>query len=192
MRPPRLHRPSSPSSATHRASFLVSRVVSRPGTGLLVSALLLGSACIAGCQSKQGTAATVPDGAGASGDRVPVEPAWQKFAEENYYGVVQAGLPARSMVSAKFPRKPTVVASRGKSGKIDLVAIGDVETTGSGGKRTRYPASVMWQQRGSGWEMVFRDIGAGSDAPTPPATAPAPTMVPATRPAAPGAAPPAP
>jgi hypothetical protein len=91
------------------------------------------------------------------------------------------------MISAKFPRKPTVVASRGKDGKIDLVAIGDVDTTSPGGTRMRYPASVMWQQRGSGWEMVFRDIGAGTAAPLPPATPQTPATGPASRPAEPAA-----
>ena len=46
---------------------------------------------------------------------LPVQPAWQNFVDDNFYGVVQAGLPSRSMISAKFPRKPTVVASRGRA-----------------------------------------------------------------------------
>jgi hypothetical protein len=124
-----------------------------------------------------------PGGAGAGDDRVPVRPEWQKFADENFYGVVQAGLPSTTMITARFPRKPTVVASRGKGGRIDLVAIGDVDTTSLGGTRMRYPASVIWQQRGSGWEMVHREIGAGTAAPLPPATGPA------TRPVGPAGSP---
>ncbi len=183
MRPSRLRRPSRHTSVAQPFSLLLAR----PGAGLLLSALLIGACCVAGCQSKQGTAGA--GRAGAPDDRVPVQPAWQNFVDDNFYGVVQAGLPSRSMISAKFPRKPTVIASRGKDGKIDLFAIGDVDATSPGGTRMRYPASVIWRQRGSGWEMVHRDIGAGAAAPAPPATGPAPAIVPTTRPAAPAGAP---
>ena len=146
----------------------------------LVFATLVALCCAGGCQPRGSDAA----GGKAGDDSIPVKPAWQKFAESNFYGVVQAGLPGTSMVTAKFPGKPIVTASRGADGKVDLVAVGDVETTSLGGTRMRQPASVMWHQSGGGWEMVFRNIGAATPAPATPAP-PTPAVGPATAPAAP-------
>ena len=146
----------------------------------IVLAVLVTACCAGGCRPKNSAGGAGPDG------NVAVQPAWRKFAEANYYGVVQAGLPSSTMVTARFPNKPTVTASRAADGKVDLVAVGDVETNSPGGARMRYPASVMWHQSGGGWEMVFRNIGAGAPAPAQPsAPGMGPGVGPSTQPAAP-------
>lgn len=170
-----------------RLTVLSMRVVAGLGLGAAGWVVAAGSG---GCGHAPAPKDTLPLYEKENVENLPMEPAWRRFADENYLGVVLSQLGATT--GPEFPDKPSVIASRNKTrGTTELMAAGSVDTVRPNGKEYRRPYVVVWEQAGTGWRLLDARVEPASvEAPAPP---PERIAGPATRPAtAPAAGPVAP
>jgi hypothetical protein len=153
---------------------------------VFVSICLLGLLVGAGCNSQK----TLQPWQHENVDAIALRPEWQRYADENYRGVVMAQFSAPTGI--RFVDEPKVVASRNRTrGETELLAAGNVDVPEASGTRYRRPYSIVWRQSGGGWELADVHVNDEGQAVRPEPTSPQPPR-PVSRPAtAPAETPPA-
>lgn len=161
-----------------------------PSARRFLSPLLAVLLLAAGCQSDSKAPPPSDYTRETGNEQIPVQDKWRKFALSHYAGELLVELP--NATNVRFLQPATVTANRNvKTGRVQLVVLGELDQTNRQGNRLRHGFFVGWIQSGGGWKLVDRQIDAGAPAPPPPKPFEAPPS-PTTPPTAPVDAIPAP
>src|SRR4051812_44553337 len=127
----------------------------------LCAVIAAGAIFAAGCSN---TPPPTPRQRATGHQPIPVDPAWRRYAEENFRGMVLAETGAQP--DLRFVTAPDISAARRlDNGQVELTAIGEADMNDAAGHRYRKPFYVTWLQTSHGWEPVTTVLHLGKPSP---------------------------